>query len=94
MNSKTKFIEKKINLSYSEDINSLIDEIKLLAGDGVKEVTVSIEGSVIKNLTSEGMDEHDFNEVVKMQELPEWVVYYLFKSQGTISDSKFSRKIF
>jgi hypothetical protein len=93
MNSSAKIIEKKIDISNSENIEILITEINSLSGKGYKEVTVRVEGFVKTNLDSEGIDEKVFNEIVKIQELPEWVVYKLFKSKGAISDSSFSKKV-
>jgi hypothetical protein len=93
MNRLTKLIDKKIDLSNPKNINSIINEIKKLSSGGFKEVSISIEGSIRENLSDEGIDENVFNKIIETQELPEWVVYNLFKSQGGITNKNFSNKI-
>ncbi len=88
-----KLLEKKIDFSDPDSLNFLIKELKTLSDKGFREVSVLIEGSLNKSLSSEGIDEQVFTKILKLQNLPEWVVYDLFRTQGAISENEFDKKI-
>ncbi len=88
-----KLIEKNIDISVPENLNLLIDELKSFPEKGIGEVSVLIKSTSNINLSSEGIDEFSFNKIKDLQELPEWVVYDLFKSQGSIINKESFGKI-
>lgn len=88
-----KIIEKNIDISVPQNLNLLIDELKSLPEKGISEVSVLIKNTSNLDISSEGIDEFSFNKIKDLQELPEWVVYDLFKSQGSIVSKESFGKI-
>ncbi len=79
-----KIIEKRIDISEQGNLNLLIEELKSLPEKGIKDISVLIESTEQIDFTSEGINESVYNKIKDLQELPDWVVYDLFKSQGSI----------
>ena len=88
-----KLIEKNINISVPGNLKLLIEELKSLVEKGIGEVSVLVENSANIDFPSEGIDELEFSRIKEIQELPEWVVYDLFKTQGAISNKKIFGKV-
>ena len=79
-----------LNNTDSFEINS--KEIKKLVDAGFKNVTVKIYGSSKQASTNLGKDENLFENIKKVQSLPDNVVYDFLNCKGTLADTDLKQR--
>ncbi len=80
-------IDEKGNIQYSKD------QLKRLKDSGFKNVTIKIFGSSKNAASSLNLDLEKFEQIKKMQDVPESVVLDFMRSKGSVKSEELKSKL-
>ena len=82
-----------VDLKKVESFEELIRELKLLKNQGFSKINVLVYKNVLEEVKQKGINQTNFNNIKKKQDLPDYVVLEFIECTGIIKDKDFKKRV-